>query len=525
MLPGKKFTPEDILQILRKNIWFILVPVAVVSAVTAVVARKLPDRYKATALVQVVPQQVPLDYVRPTVSQRLEDRLNSISATVQSRTRLERIIEELNLYPEERRTGIMEDVVDQMRRDIGVNISGDTFVVFCWGAQAKMTAVVANKLASAYIDESLRDRERLTQGTRQFMEGQVEEARQGLITQEKKLEDYRIRNAGQLPNQVESNLHALQNVQTQTQNLLESINRADDHRLLLQTELTNLQNGAPAPGAAPAKPVATADATTAPAGSTASQLAFWKNVLAARLAAGMTPDHPDVKEAQRLIRETQDKFDKEQLDRPVSADDPDDTVPPAEKARLQRIQQDQEALAQLTKQIDGYKAEQKRLQGIAAMYQQRIDTVPTRESEMVELTRDYGTLQNLYVGLLTKKEDSTLSATLEQRQIGEQFKILEQALVPLRPTSPNRPVITMGGMAAGLAIGLAIVALMVYRDSTFKSDSEITDLLSLPVLAVVPLMESDAERRRALRRRVAIYGLCGCTVAGCLSVLVYTFVR
>jgi uncharacterized protein involved in exopolysaccharide biosynthesis len=310
-------------------------------------------------------------------------------------------------------------------------------------------------------------------------------------------------------------------VQIQHQNVLEAVNRLDDRRLAVQNELSTLQSGAPMPET---KAIPTADATSAPAGSTASQLAFWKNVLAARMTQGMTADHPDVKEAKRLIKEAQEKYDKEQLERPVS-DGEDSSLPTAEKTRQQRIKADQDAIALFNTQIDGLKAEQKRLEAAAAVYQQKIDSVPTRETEMVELMRDYGTLNNLYVGLLTKKEDSTLSATLEQRQIGEQFKLLEQALVPLRPTSPNRPIIVLGGAAVGLALGLLVIGLIVYRDSTFKSDSEISSLLSLPVLAVVPLMESDVERRRALKRRLAMHTLWGCTVMGCLSVLVYTFVR
>jgi uncharacterized protein involved in exopolysaccharide biosynthesis len=292
--------------------------------------------------------------------------------------------------------------------------------------------------------------------------------------------------------------------------------------LALQNELTNLQSGAPVPEAAKAAP--TADATNAPAGSTASQLAFWKSVLAARLTQGMTADHPDVKEAKRQIKENQEKYDKEQLERPLS-DAEDSSLTTAEKTRQQRIKQDQDRIVLLNTQIDMLKGEQKRLQGQAAVYQQRIDSEPTRESEMVGLMRDYGTLNNLYLSLLTKKEDSTLSATLEQRQIGEQFRILEPALVPLRPTSPNRPLIVLGGAAVGLALGVLVIGLLVYRDSTFKSDTELTALLSLPVLAVVPLMESDAERRRALKRRLVMHAVWSCTVLGCLSVLVYTFVR
>lgn len=161
--------------------WLLITPTVLGAATMFTVASFTPKTFRAEAVIQVVPQQVPIEFVRPTVTQRLDDRINSISATVQSRTRLARIIEELNLYSKERAAGTMEDTVDHMRRAIGVTIRADTFAVSFSGDQAKTAAVVANKLASAYIDESLRDRERLTMGTRQFMEGQVQELRQRLV--------------------------------------------------------------------------------------------------------------------------------------------------------------------------------------------------------------------------------------------------------------------------------------------------------------------------------------------------------
>src|SRR3954469_4368409 len=116
MLPGKAYKPEDVLQILRRRIWFLLVPFAVVSAAVAAWSYKLPDRYRSETVILVVPQRVPESYVRSTVTTRIEDRLQSLSQQIMSRTRLERIIQDFNLYEKERKTGIMEDIVQRMRR-------------------------------------------------------------------------------------------------------------------------------------------------------------------------------------------------------------------------------------------------------------------------------------------------------------------------------------------------------------------------------------------------------------------------
>ena len=144
---------------------------------------------------------------------------------------------------------------------------------------------------------------------------------------------------------------------------------------------------------------------------------------------------------------------------------------------------------------------------------------------MAELTRDYTTLQAAYTNLLAKKEDSQIAANLERRQIGEQFKLLDPARLPERPFSPNRQQINTFGLVGGIVVGLALVVLLEMRDSSFKSDEEVFDVLSLPVLAVVPLMQSKPERRRAMKLRLALHTGCAMTVVTCLALVVYTYVR
>jgi len=182
MLPGKVYKPEDVLQILRRRIWLLLVPFSIVSAATATYSRYLPDIFRSETLILVVPQRVPESYVRSTVTTRIEDRLQSISQQILSRTRLERIIQDFNLYVEQRRTGIMEDIVEQMRRDIVIQVvKGDAFRVSYTGQDPRTVMKVTDRLASLFIEENLRDREVLAEGTNQFLEAQLEDSRRRLL--------------------------------------------------------------------------------------------------------------------------------------------------------------------------------------------------------------------------------------------------------------------------------------------------------------------------------------------------------
>ncbi|HKW01035.1 MAG TPA: GNVR domain-containing protein [Vicinamibacterales bacterium] len=524
MLPGKKYKPEDLLSVFRKRFWWVIVPFALVAAGTAAVARKLPDRYYSEAIVRVVPQQVPDKYVKSPITENIQDRLNAMQQQAMSRTRLERIITDFNLYPEERRKGIMEDVVQQMRGDITINIlKGDVFRIGYTGSNPRTVQKVAEAIASFFITESEQDRATLAEGTNQFIEAQLEDARRHLIDQEKRLQDYKTRFSGQLPTQLQANLQAQANAQMQIRAITDSINQDTNRRLILDGQIKDLESGAPGPDNAAGVAALAASGDAVQGGTTLQQLELAKQILAVQQKS-KSDAHPDVKAWKKAVADLQAKADAEALVRPVSQEVVP-VVPPGEAARLKKIKDARDMIAQIDRQVAASQAEVKRLRTINDDLQARIDAVPGRESELIELMRDYDTLTRTYNDLLAKREDSKLAANLETRQYGEKFKLLDSPRIPEKPTSPNRPMINLGGMAAGLGLGIALVALLEYRDRSFKTDDEVITLLALPVLAVVPIMESNEERRRTRRRKFYLGVGLGSTVVGCLAILIYTFVR
>ena len=516
MLPGKKYTPEDVLHILKRHIWLVLVPFAVVSAAVAVYVRRLPDLYKSETLILVVPPRVPEGFVGTQVSTKLDDRLPAIQQQILSRTRLERIIQDLNLYPEQRRTGIMEDIVQQMRNAIQVTVvRGDAFRVGFTGNDPRTVMKVAERLSTLFIEESSRDREVLIEGTDSFLESQLDQARTRLIDHEKKLEAYRRQFAGELPSQTESNIQAVQNIQLQVRALVDGIDRDQERRLNLERQLADLQQQTALGAAAVATTAPSPDSTQAKLDAARTQLASMRLT--------MKEEHPDVQRLEHVVRDLEQQAEAEALAAPVSS--AARGMSPAQVATQRRATDLQNQIEQLTQQIARNQAEAERLRATATEYQRRAEAAPTRETELISLNRDYNTLQGVYTSLLGKKEAANIAANLERRQIGEQFNLLDPARIPERPFSPNRSRLNLIGIAAGLAIGLALTALLEYRDVTLRTDNDVTAVLSLPVLAVVPLMRSSAERRRHVRFRVVVGAGLGSVVLVCAAVLVYTFVR
>ena len=497
MIPGKLYTPEVVLQIAWRRKWVVLLPAIAIAGGMAAWTHRLVDLYQSETLIQVVPQRISEAYIRSTVTISLQERLQSISQLILSRTRLEKIIEDFNLYPDLRKTAIMEDVVEQMRGSIGLEpVRGDVFRVSFTSLDPRAAMRVSERLASLFIDESLKDREVLAEGTNQFLESQLEDSRRRLVDTETKLREYRAAHNGQLPNQLDANLQGMHNTQLQLQALLDSLNRDRDRHLVVERSIAdaNMSDTLANTG-----PTTLTHEAVEPPESAAGQLKAAQAAVRA-LEFRLKPEHPDIVNLKRTIVELQRKADAEATEQPVSSAP---VANPAETIRRNRLQDLQTELGNLDKQMAQKANEEKRLRDVIAEYQKRIEAEPTRETELTELTRDYGTQQGMYTSLLTKKLDAQLSTNLERRQVGEQFKILDPARLPTRPFSPNRPRYYIMGLLAGIATGLTLAGLLEYFDRTMRTEEDVRAALNVPVLATIPIIRDKPKSRRGRRAAAA----------------------
>jgi polysaccharide chain length determinant protein (PEP-CTERM system associated) len=503
VLPGKKYAPEEIVRILIRRAWLILLPLVLCTSGAVVVSKLLPNRYMSETLIMLFPQRIPDSYVKSTVTSNIEDRLATLRDQILSRSRLERIILDLGLYQPLRSKLPMEDVVQRMRKDIDVKVEGkDSFRVTYISQDAGTAQKTTERLASLFIEENLRDRENLAEDTNQFLDSQLEDARRRLVENEKKLEAYRSLHSGELPSQADANLQTIRTAQTQLQNNADSTDRAAERRLLLERQLVDLQSD---PLVAPPTPVNSNSPDSTAAESTAQQL----QIAQARLQILLThdkPDHPDVRMMQRTIKDLEAKVQAEASARSGDAGPVSKPVTPSEALRQKRIRDLRAEIEGIDRQLKEKQSQDEHLRSVIADYQSRLAAVPKRESELVELNRDYATLQTTYQGLLAKKEDSKIAANLERRNIGEQFKVLDPARVPERPFSPNRMLIDLGGAAAGLFLGLGMIGLLEYLDNSMRSEGDVVLALNLPVLAQFPLIESEADLRRRRRSKI-VFGV------------------
>jgi polysaccharide chain length determinant protein (PEP-CTERM system associated) len=498
VLPDKTFTPGDIIGVIARRRWLILLPFAAGVALVPVIAEFIPKTYRSETLITVVPQRVPDSYVKSTITATVEDRLPSISDQILSRSRLERIILDFGLYKEERARMPMEDVVQRMRGDIGspkIEKGAQSFHVSYANPNPGVAQKVTARLAQLFVEENSNERENLAESTNVFLESQLEDAKQRLITHEQKLEAFRRSHDGELPSQLESNLRAISSAQLLLQSATESTNRAQERRLLIERQLVDAKTLpiAVVPGTIGQKDVA----------MSATQQLEVEQARLAQLKLRYTPDHPEMRTAERTIRDLREKAAEEAKQ---SSEHPAARIVSREELDRQKRIKDLEAeLDVIDHQLQVNQAEEGRLKGTIAAYQRKVEAVPSRESELVELTRDYDVLKKSYDSLLARKEDSKIAVNLERRQIGEQFRVVDAASLPETASNEfKRLGFSLSGAAAGLVLGLVLVGFLEYRDSSFADEDDVTRLLNVPVLALVPAMVTDREKRKKRRRRLAV---------------------
>jgi protein tyrosine kinase modulator len=504
------YTSEAILKIGWRRKWQIALPAIVIAAAASWWINRLPDRYRSEALLMFVPQQIPEAFVRTTVSARGENRLPVIAQRILNRTQLEQIIRDFNLYPDHRETGAIQDAVETMRtRDIDIRpVKGDVFRLGFIADSPAVVQGVVERLVALFIVETSHDRATLAEGTDQFLEAQLEDARRKLIDNETKLAEYRRRHHGELPTQLDANLRGLNTSEMQLQVLADSLNRDRDRQLMLERSLKDANR----------EPTDTRVAVVPDDTSKLSAIEQLERAEAAleEMQSNLTEQHPDVVTLKQTIADLRKRSEAERARHSEATE-----ATAADKRRTGRLEDLQAELSAVERQIGEKTAEEEQLRGALVDYQRRIEGAPAREAELVALTRDYETLQQTYRSLLAKKQESAIAANLEREQTGAQFKVLDAARMPEQPFAPRRIRLYALGVLAGLAIGLTLAVVLEWFDRGLRTAEDVRFALGLPVLATLPVVY---QRHPSVRRTATIVSVCA-AICGSVAMFTWRFLK
>lgn len=522
MTEQKPLGLHDYIEIGLRRKWYLIIPIILCFLGSIVVYRYLPKIYQATTLILVQPQKVPESYVRPTITETVLSRLNTISQEILSRTRLEKVIEEFNLYPELRKKVPMEEVVETMRKAIEVKVqtglqkrdeAKNAFTISYKGHEPRTVMLVTNKLASLFIEENLKVRETQAERTSEFITKELISIEEQLKKKEEDIRRFKERAMGELPEQLEANLRILERLQQQLRITSENIRASEDRAILLQTQIEQLKNREPAhvtPIIRKSVDSSQKDfsiSETMPQDPVITQYNNLKRDLA-NAQSKYKDTHPDVIDLKRKIanlepkvKELIEKFEAEReakLKMKTEGVIEYELPPPKPDPNIERL------IAQFTEQYNNALLEAKRsteelkhLKDQIAFYQRRVENTPKREQELKLLTRDYDLLKANYQSLLDKKIQAQMAENLERKQQGEQFKILDPARIPEKPIKPDKRKVLLIGTVIGFVIGFGLTWFRESLDRSFHTVSEVENYLGISVIATIPNLKAEVKKKAA----------------------------
>jgi len=518
------FDVKKYLEIAVRRRWWLLAPLFGFGVIAFGVALLWPPVYQSAALILVEQQKVPTKYVTPNVVSDVDSRLQSMTQQILSRTRLESLIKQFNLYSRQRSHMTMDELVDKMRGDItiqqaqavGRDDQTTAFRIFFAAEDPHLAQQVNNELTSLFIEKSLETRAQQSISTTNFLQSQLEQARKDLTTQEEQLRQYKMRYLGELPQQEQSNLQILNSLESQLQSITESIARAEQQRIYLQSLRSEYQAMAQA---------AASGASNVPdhAASVSDTALRDLRKQLADLEARYTPRHPDVlrikgqiAEWERLKKHTEDSAASAQGRTAEESTGSDAINQPA-------LAEVDSRLKAVEAEIANAKQQAEKLRKQSADVQSRLSLTPVREQQLAEVTRNYQNSRENYQSLLQKELESELATNLEKRQEGEQFRIIDPPNLPDKPFKPNRPLILLGGWAFGLCIGLGGIAVREFADSSLRSESDLQEQTKVPIIGRIPVLYTVQQRRSQQLRRVIEVAAVALFALMSLAVAVYTY--
>ena len=518
-------TLEGLLRLIIRRRWWVVLPAVVTALATIGVLLMLPNRYQSEATLLVVQPQVPERYVTPTSTTDLSDALQAMQREALSRSRLLRIIDESGLYPKERRRlapeqliGLMLKNIDIQPLDVSMQKKDFNSLRIAFTADnAHLAQEVTSRLTSIFIEQNLKTREEQSITTTRFLHEQLEIARKKLDDQEARLRDFKMQNLGELPEQQQGNLGILTGIQAQLQATMAGLSRAQEQRVYLQSLLNGYRNLASrsVPGSLPAAPGLPATPAAARrltpvevAQNELNRLQEQREVLLRRV----TPQHPDALRSAMEIAKAEANLKELKAAAPASApaqaNEPSGTpalsassASPAVHPEPAVRSDDDPAVAQVKSQLEANRLEidnllkdEKQLKASLTQYQSRLNLTPVREQQLAGIVRDYDLLKKEYADLTSKEVQSQLATSLEKRQEGLHFRVVNPPNLPVIPSSPKRLKASFGGLAGGLVLGLVLAFLWEMKTPVFHTQSELKRHFQAPIMLGLPQLQTSAER-------------------------------
>ncbi|HLC20479.1 MAG TPA: XrtA system polysaccharide chain length determinant [Candidatus Methylomirabilis sp.] len=459
--------PLDYADVLLIRWPWVVVPLILITTVAGVATQFVPKEYRSRTVIMVESEEAPEKLLPRGAAESSTDQFLEVQQEVLARPRVERVLDELDPYPE-LAGATRASLVDRIRSRTSVRLQDtDAFVIEYTDTDPKRAQQIANRLASLFVEEATGANERQAQGANEFIERQLEETRQQLKRHEESLSTFKQQYMGMLPEQLGANLSTLQRLQLEVQSIEEAIRTSKDRKTLLERQLaTEIEMNDPEAQLLPLDGISDQPSS--------SQLSLLKAQLTA-LRDRYTEEHPEVKAVKARI---------EKLEAMAASGEGGDDLAASSESLL---------IAEIRAQIQGVEADIVNLEeraragkGEIQRYQLRVEAIPKVEEQLQSLERDYGLVSSYYSQLLSKKLEAETASAVEKRWKGAQFRILDPAYLPETPVYPSLSIFLGLGGLIGLGTGVGLAFAVEFLDHSIKDTEELRALLPYPLLISIP---------------------------------------
>jgi polysaccharide biosynthesis transport protein len=480
-------TLNDMVEIVKRRKWSIILPALGIFAVAALTALLLPPTYRSTSTILIEEQEIPREYVMTTVTSFAEERLQAINQRIMSSSRLMEVINRFKLYPDLQVRWTVEEIIEKMRKDIKFEtISADVvdrrtgrptaatiaFSVSYEGRRPDVVQQVANVLASLYLEENLRVREQQTTGASKFMEDEMKKVQTSLADLDARIAAFKAQNLNALPELVQLNLQTLERIDRDIDSFRDQLRTLKEKESALQSQLASIPKD-----------------TSDPDKERLKQL----RAALVNLHTRYSDEYPDVIKTKEEIAELEKRLAGAVAER-AAGNQPDNPAYINLSSQLAGTRSD-------ISSVDRQLADMKRKRD---MYQGRIARSPRVEEYYKALVTARTNTQAKYDDLMKKHMEANVASGMEKEQMGERFTLIDAARLPEKPVSPNVPAILLIGLILGVGAGVGTASLRESSDQSFRTTEALAAATGLPVLGGVPDIVVEADTAKVRERRIAV---------------------
>lgn len=464
-------TMGDYLGILRRRRIYLLTIVPAALLLAVYLAYVLTPAYRSSATILLEPSSISEELVQTTVTSYADQQIELVSRRVLLADSLEELVARVDPYPEEtglsNREKAQRIVADTMIERVDPItfkplMQSNAFSIHYHNADPKRAAEVAQQIADMFMGYNRKTRSERAAAAYDFLLAQSQDVEKRIGEVDQRIANFKARHGAALPESQGRQEAAAERASRDLMGVESQIRGAEERLALLNVQLAKLT---PTLGST--------------AGNPQTELAMLQGQLAdARVR--YTPDHPDVKRLERQIEAL--------AARPAAASSgaPNNPDYLAVQSQIDATRRELAALSSIAS----------RARGQIYTFEAGMNAAPEVEKEYADLARNRDALQKQFADIQVKLRDADIARNLETEQKGERFSLIRPPYASSTPYSPNRMGIILLGFVLGGGLAMGFAALAESSDSTVRSSSDLRALTAVPVVAAIPALLNDQDRRR-----------------------------